>query len=143
MKHKVSTSWKGAMQFEADVAGHKLLMDAPAEAGGKNKGPRPKPLMMASLAGCTGMDVVAMLKKMRVELDGFAIHIEGDLTDDPPKHYTKMHVVYEFSGKDLPLKKLEKAVDMSREKYCGVSYSYKKAMEISYEIRIIDTGESS
>ncbi len=136
MKHKVSTSWKGDMVFESDINGHRLTMDAPAEAGGNEKGPRPKPLMMASLAGCTGMDVISMLKKMRVQVDEFVIHIEGDVTDDIPKHYKKMHVVYEFAGNDLPMDKLQKAVEMSREKYCGVSYTYKQAMEVSYEIRI-------
>lgn len=136
MKHKVSTSWKGEMVFEANINGHSLIMDAQEEAGGQDKGPRPKPLMMASLAGCTGMDVIAMLKKMRVQVDEFAIHIEGDLTDDIPKHYQKMHVIYEFTGKDLPHDKLQKAIDLSREKYCGVSFTFKKAMEITYEIRI-------
>ena len=136
MKHKVSTSWKGEMVFESDISGHRLTMDAPAEAGGKETGPRPKPLMMASLAGCTGMDVISILKKMRVKVDDFVIHIEGDLTDDIPKHYKKMHVVYEFTGKNLPMDKLKKAVEMSKEKYCGVSYTYKQAMEISYEIRV-------
>ncbi len=136
MKHKISTSWKGDMIFEADLMGHKLIMDAPPEAGGQNQGPRPKPLMIASLAGCTGMDVMSILKKMRVKVDDFAIHIEGDLTEEPPKHYTKMHIVYEFTGKDLPMDKLQKAVDLSKEKYCGVSYVYGKVMELGFEIRV-------
>ncbi len=136
MKHKISTSWKGDMVFEADLMGHKLIMDAPPEAGGQGKGTRPKPLMIASLAGCTGMDVMSILKKMRVKVDGFAIHIEGDLTEEPPKHYTKMHIVYEFTGKDLPMDKLQKAVDLSKEKYCGVSFVYGKVMELDFEIRV-------
>lgn len=138
MKHKISTSWKGGMVFETDLMGHKLVMDAPPEAGGQNKGPRPKPLMIASLAGCTGMDVMSILKKMRVEVEDFSIHIEGDLTEEPPKHYTKMHIVYEFAGKDLPMDKLQKAVDLSREKYCGVSYVYGKVMEMEFEIKVRD-----
>jgi putative redox protein len=138
MKHKVSTSWKGEMVFEADLMGHKLVMDAPPEAGGQNKGPRPKPLMIASLAGCTGMDVISILKKMRVEVEDFSIHIEGDLTEEAPKHYKKMHLVYEFTGKDLPKDKLQKAVDLSREKYCGVSYVYNQVMEMSFEVKIKD-----
>ncbi|MFO7873903.1 MAG: OsmC family protein [Bacteroidales bacterium] len=136
MKHTVSTSWKGDMVFEAEVNGHSLIMDAPEEAGGKDQGPRPKPLMLASLAGCTGMDVIAMLKKMRVDVEGFHIHIEGNVTEEPPKHYNHMTVVYEFIGKDLPEDKLKKAVDMSREKYCGVSYLYRQVMELDYDIRI-------
>lgn len=136
MKHSVKTIWKGDMVFEADVNGHTLIMDAPDEAGGHDKGPRPKPLMLVALAGCTGMDVVSMLKKMRVEIDGFSILVEGDLTDEPPKHYRKMKVIYAFTGKDLPMEKIKKAVVMSREKYCGVSYVYRQVMEVDYEIRI-------
>ena len=136
MKHKISTSWKGGMVFETDLMGYKLVMDAPPEAGGQNQGTRPKPLMIASLAGCTGMDVISILKKMRVEVEELSIHIEGDLTEEPPKHYTKMHIVYEFAGKDLPMDKLQKAVDLSREKYCGVSYVYGKVMEMDFEIRV-------
>ncbi len=138
MKHKISTSWKGDMVFEADMGGHPLVMDAPPEGGGTGKGARPKPLMIASLAGCTGMDVLSILKKMRVEPDEFNLHIEGDLTEDLPKHYQKMHIVYEFSGSDLPMDKLEKAVKLSKEKYCGVSHVYGQVMEITSEIRIKD-----
>ncbi len=136
MKHHVVTHWKHDMVFEADVNGHKLVMDAPEPSGGKNEGPRPKPLMLAALAGCTGMDVVGMLKKMRVSYDTFSIHIEAETAEDFPKHYTGMKVIYEFSGKDLPKDKLERAVDLSREKYCGVSYIYKQAMKMEYEVRI-------
>lgn len=124
------------MAFEADINGHHLMMDAPDEAGGKNRGPRPKPLMLASLAGCTGMDVIGILKKMRVEFTGFDILIEADATEEPPKHYKKMKVIYEFTGKDLPEDKLKKAVELSREKYCGVSYIYKQVINMEYDVRI-------
>jgi putative redox protein len=84
------------------------------------------------------MDVVSILEKMRVELEDFNVRIESELTNEHPKHYTKMHIVYEFKGKSLDTEKLKKAIDMSQDKYCGVSASYKKAMEVSYEIKIID-----
>lgn len=125
------------MAFEAEVDGHKILVDAKEEQGGSNKGPRPKPLMMVALAGCTGMDVVSILKKMRVEPDDFNIRIDGELSEEHPKRFTKMHIIYEFTGKDLPMDKLEKAIDLSQERYCGVSVSYKEVMEISHEIKII------
>jgi putative redox protein len=67
--------------------------------GGENRGVRPKPLMLVALAGCTGMDVVSILKKMRVELDGFNVRVEADMTEEHPKQYSKMKVIYEFSGK--------------------------------------------
>lgn len=136
MKHTVRTSWKQDMAFEADINGHSLMMDAPNEAGGNDRGPRPKPLMLASLAGCTGMDVVGILKKMRVEFTGFDILIEAEVTEEAPKHYEKMKVIYEFTGKDLPEDKLKKAVDLSREKYCGVSYIYKQVIDMEYDVRI-------
>lgn len=138
MEYKVTTEWKGDMTFDAVVNGHHLIMDATAEAGGNDQGPRPKNLLLASVAGCTGMDVVSILKKMRVEFSNFNLHVSADSTEEHPKHYTKMHIVYEFTGKDLPLEKLQKAIDLSQERYCGVSYMFRKAMEISTEIKIIN-----
>ena len=136
MKHKVETSWKGEMKFDAVVSGHHVVMDALPEVGGNNSGPRPKELMLASLAGCTGMDVVSILKKMRVELESFNVVVEADVTDEHPKHYTRMHLIYEFKGKELDLEKLNKAVELSQDKYCGVSAVYRKAMHVTYEIKI-------
>lgn len=133
----VNTSWRNNMSFETEVNGHKIILDAKPEGGGSNQGPRPKPLMLAALGGCTGMDVVSILKKMRVEISGLNVRVEGDLTDEHPKRFNKMHIVYEFEGKDLPMDKLKKAISLSEKQYCGVSAVYKEAMEISSEIVIL------
>lgn len=125
------------MAFETEVNGHKLVLDATPEVGGEDRGPRPKPLVMVALAGCTGMDVVSILKKMRVEIEGFEIKVEGNLSEEHPKTFTELKLIYEFKGKDLPMDKLKKAVEMSDEKYCGVSAFYKKAVPLSYEIRLV------
>lgn len=125
------------MVFESEVDGHKIKVDAKPEVGGTNQGPRPKPLMMVSLAGCTAMDVISILNKMRVEVEEFNIKVEGELTEEHPKHYISMHIIYEFRGKDLPESKLEKAIMLSQENYCGVSATYKKALKLTYEIRIL------
>lgn len=138
-KHIIKTEWKGNMAFEADVNGHKVLMDATEEVGGQNTGPSPKKLQLASLAGCTGMDVVSILKKMRVDIDSCSIEVQGEVTDEHPKQYYKMHVIYEFKGKNLPLDKLEKAVKMSEDTYCGVGALYRKAIEITSEIKTIES----
>ncbi|VBB43426.1 OsmC family protein [uncultured Paludibacter sp.] len=138
MKQTIKTEWKGDMAFETDLNGHKLVVDAADEVGGHNLGPRPKILMLAALSGCTGMDVVSILKKMRVEVKACNIYVEADVTEEHPKHYEKMHIIYEFIGKDLPMAKLEKAVNMSQETYCGVSAVYKKAMEVTSEIRVVE-----
>jgi len=90
--------------------------------------------MLLSLAGCTAMDVISILKKMRVEVKDFDVSVSGELTEEHPKQFTSMHVTYEFWGNDLPMAKLEKAVSLSEDRYCGVSAVYKKAFELTSEI---------
>ena len=138
MKSSINARWKGNMSFEAEVGNHKIILDADETVGGQNLGIRPKPLMLVALAGCTGMDVVSILKKMKVKFDNLNIRVEGNLTEEHPKHYNKMKVLYEFTGKDLPLEKIQKAVTLSEEKYCGVRATYMQAMDLSSEIIIID-----
>ena len=125
------------MLFDANVSGHHVMMDAVAAVGGEDKGSRPKELMLAALAGCSGMDVVSLLKKMRVEFASLNIRVEADVTEEHPKHYSKMHVIYEFGGNDLPMESLKKAIDLSLDKYCGVAWVYKQVMELTYEIRVV------
>ena len=136
MKTSLNLNWIDGMAFESEVNGHKIVIDAVEEVGGKNRGPRPKPLMLLALAGCTGMDVVSILKKMRVELKDFSVEVEANSTEEHPKHYNEMKVIYKFWGEDLPLEKLEKAVNLSEERYCGVSAVYKKYVKMSYEILV-------
>jgi putative redox protein len=137
-KESISIHWQEGMSFEAEVDGYKISIDADPEFGGKGKGPKPKPLMMVALGGCTAMDMVSLLNKMRVDYESINIIVEGDLTEDHPKHFTKMKVIYEIKGADIDIKKVKKAADLSQEKYCGVSHSYKQAMELDYEIRIMN-----
>ena len=138
-KNEIKLSWLDAMAFEGEMKGHKIIIDADAKVGGKDRGPSPKPFMLFSLAGCTAMDVISILKKMRVEPDKFDVKVSGELTEEHPKQYYKMHVTYEFWGKDLPMKKLEKAVSLSEDRYCGVSAVYKKVMPVTSEIIIHET----
>ncbi|MBC7350589.1 MAG: OsmC family protein [Candidatus Aminicenantes bacterium] len=139
MAHQLSITadWLDGMAFEAEVNGHKIIMDAEPEVGGQDRGPRPKPLMLVSLAGCTGMDVISILQKMRVPVEKFRLIVQGDLTSEHPKHFYKMHIIYEFTGRNLPFEKLKQAIELSQEKYCGVSATYKKALELTYEIKVI------
>ncbi len=135
-KVQIFADSQDGMAFEAEVNGHKLLLDADEKVGGTNKGPRPKPLMLVALAGCTGMDVISILKKMRVEPSKFRVWVEAEQTEEHPKHYTAMKVIYEFWGKNLPLESINKAIGLSEEKYCGVSAAYRKGMTITHEVRI-------
>ncbi|WP_319500299.1 OsmC family protein [uncultured Draconibacterium sp.] len=138
MKHIVDMAWTDKLAFETDMDGHKVVIDATEEVGGSDLGPRPKKLMLTALAGCTGIDVVMILKKMKVVPEAFNVIVEGELTEEHPKYYNKMTIVYQFKGKDLPMDKLEKAVKLSEEKYCGVSAVYRQAMEMKTEIRIVE-----
>lgn len=142
MKQEISISWKEGMAFDAEVNGHKIMLDAGEQSGGLNRGPRPKPLMLVALAGCTAMDVVSILAKMRVELENFDVRVEGEQSEEHPVHYTSMHIIYEFWGRQLPADKLEKAINLSHERYCGVSAVYRKAMPVTHELIIHDTSEA-
>ena len=138
-KLSITTKWLENMSFETEVNGHKIIIDAASEVGGENKGPRPKPLILSALGGCTGMDVISILRKMKVEPEDFRVIVEGDVTEEHPKHFIKMHVIYQFTGKNFPLDKLQKAVSLSEEKYCGVSATLRKALELTSEIKIIES----
>jgi putative redox protein len=136
--HRVSTTWQQEMQFESKVDEHRIIMDADAEFGGRDKGPPPKPLLLAALGGCTGMDVVSLLKKMRVDYSGFRITAEGETSSEHPKIFTSIHLTYEFRGRGLPIDKLQKAVDLSQERYCSVSAMLRQAAKMTYEIKVLE-----
>lgn len=137
MKHEINLEWKDKMAFEAEIGDHKLIIDAAEAHGGEGKGPTPKPLTLVSLAGCTAMDVISILKKMRMEFDYFNVRVEGNITEEHPKQYDYMKIFYEFKGEKLDMDKIKKAIDLSQDRYCGVSAMFKKAVEIDYEIVIL------
>lgn len=130
MIHEIDTAWNGELKFTAAIDGVMIHMDA---AG---SGVKPKKLMLAALAGCTGMDVISILKKMKVEPVRFNVRTIGNVTEEHPKRYDRMHLVYEFEGENLPLEKLRKAIELSQERYCGVSHVYREAMPLTYEISV-------
>ena len=134
MKNKVEVKWTEKMSFDAIVNDHKIVLDAMEAVGGEDKGPRPKGLLLVALGGCTGMDVVSMLKKMRVEFDYFNVEVEGESTEEHAKYYHKITINYIFRGNDLPLEKLEKAVNLSQDRYCGVTAMLEKAAKIEHKI---------
>ncbi len=138
MTTNVNVKWIKGMAFNAEVGGHQVILDALPASGGEDKGPKPKALVLGSLGGCTGMDVVSILAKMKVDLESFEMQIEGEETEEHPKVYRTIHITYIFKGKELPLDRLEKAVNLSQEKYCGVSAMLRGASEIKHTIRVIE-----
>ena len=122
----VTTVWKENMLFESDnPSGEILFMDAPDE-GIENKGLRPKAMMLSALAGCSGLDVASLIEKMKLEVTDFKIETSANLTEEHPKVYDHVTVEYHFYGNNLNEKKLQRAIDLSVEKYCGVMEMFRK-----------------
>ncbi|WP_298340965.1 OsmC family protein [uncultured Algibacter sp.] len=134
MTNKVTTKWLGNMRFEStNPSGHNLFIDAGEENGGKSEGYRPKALMLSGLAGCSGLDVAALIKKMKLDVDDFNIEVEANLTEEHPKYYDKVAMHFHFYGSHLNEKKLQRAVDLSIEKYCGVMEMFRQFSELDIQ----------
>jgi len=138
MAQQATITWQSNMAFEAQINGHQIIMDADTSVGGQDLGPRPKILLLAGLGGCTGMDVVSILAKMQIVPEKFWMDIFAELSDEHPKVYNHIKLVYYFKGNNLPMEKLEKAVNLSKDKYCGVSAMLTKTAEMEIEIKIVD-----
>ena len=117
--------------------GHWVNIDSSTDFGGFNAGTRPMELMLMGLGGCTTMDVLSILKKKRVKLDHYECHIEAERADEHPKVFTDVRMKFIFYGKDIPKEAVERAIQLSDEKYCSASAMMKKAVDIKieYEIR--------
>lgn len=133
---QANVTWKGKMAFESQIRGHESMMDAKSEHGGENQGPSPKELLLASIIGCTAMDVVSLMTKMRVEFESFSVQAEADTTEDYPKVFKQVNLVYRINGTAPDLAKVKKSVDLSLTQYCGVSAMISKVSPIVYTITI-------
>ena len=130
----ITTKWLGNMAFESNnPSGHNFKIDIAKEDGGDGSGMRPKALMLSSLAGCSGLDVASLMKKMKLEVDEFTIETIANLPDEHPKFYDKVTIEYHFHGANLEEKKLQRAVDLSIEKYCGVMEMFRQFAELKIE----------
>ena len=134
MNHEISFKHNEGMSFTGDVNGHSVTIDADKNFGGNDQGPRPKALVLVALIGCSSMDVVSLLRKMRVDFKDLKVTANGELTDEHPKYYHKIHLTYNIWGTDLDTAKVEKAVRYSQERYCGVVAMLEKASDITYEV---------
>lgn len=134
-QHEIETQWMGKMQFNTLVNGHTVIMDAPEKVGGEDNGPIPKPFILVALSGCTGMDVVAILRKAQTEVKDLDIKVTGQLSKQQPIEYIAMHVSYDFKGEERFKPAAMDAVTLSQEKYCGVSHMLKKAVPITWDVK--------
>ena len=134
MAHETTLRWQGDMAFDAELDGHHFALDADEAVGGKNLGPRPKGLLLSALAGCTGMDVVALLRNRKMPFDSFSVKVDADSTEEHPKVYSAIRIEYRFTGSQLDAEKIKKAIQLSRERYCGVSAMLAKAAPITHTV---------
>lgn len=134
---KATVSWKGNMAFEGQSgSGHRILMDAPVKAGGEDRGPSPMETVLMSLGGCTGIDVISILQKMRLDVKDLQVEIEAERAADHPRVFKKITMVYKVWGKNLPEDKVKRAVELTQEKYCSVLHMVNKTAEVEYSFQI-------
>ena len=132
--HQIESQWMGKMQFNALVNGHTYVMDAPERVGGEDHGSIPKPFVLTALSGCTGMDIISILRKSQHEISDLNIKVNGELSKHVPLEYVAIHVVYEFMGDEANKQAALDAVNYSQEKICGVSAMLRKALPITWEV---------
>ncbi len=132
--HHVNTVFNQHMSFTADIDGHKVNMDDPSAEITDNSGPSPKRLMLAALAGCTGIDIVSILNKMKVSFGDFSINVHAALTNDHPKFYNLVKITYKIKVAEEDKPKMIKAVNLSIEKYCGVYAMFRSFAKMDTEI---------
>jgi len=138
----LTINWNDKMAFSSETAsGHQIKMDAALEIGGENTGPRPTELLLNAVAGCTGIDIISILKKMRLEPSSFKMEVHGDRADEHPKRFTDIHIHYSLEG-ELPEDKVIRAIQLSKDKYCSVSHSLSANITASYSINGVK-GETS
>ena len=130
-------NWKADLSFEGSAAGHSVNIDTTVAGGGKDTGMSPKQMLLASLCGCSGMDVVEIMHKMRVRFTQLQIVAEAEQTDTHPKVFKYIKMTYKSDIESDDIEKLSKAINLSHEKYCGISAMLKKHCDISHSIEII------
>jgi len=127
-------TWKEGMSFSAALDGFELALDADPASGGQGLGPKPKGLTLVSLGGCTGMDVISILSKMRQPVRAFSVEVDGQVADDHPKRFTAITLRYRVDGEGLDPERVRRAVALSETTYCGVSASLRPGVPIATEI---------
>lgn len=131
---KTDLQWKGKMQFGAHTpSGHAVTLDASPDVGGENRGPRPMELLLTAVGSCSGIDIINILERMRLQVKSFDMEVSGERAEDHPRRFTKIQIHYRLEG-DLPEEKVRRAVDLSRDKYCSVSQSLNAEVTTSFEI---------
>ncbi|GJM04897.1 MAG: peroxiredoxin [marine bacterium B5-7] len=136
---EIKVSWAGNAAFIGESSsGHKVVMDGPAEGGGRDLGPRPMELLLLGTGGCSSYDVVSILKKARQSVSACEVVISSERADSEPKVFTKIHIHFKVSGSSLKEKQVARAVSLSAEKYCSASIMLGAMAEITHDYEILE-----
>lgn len=136
---KASIKWTGGMAFEGTPgSGHAVTMDSSPDFGGQDKGPRPMELMLLGMGGCTSIDVMNILNKSRQDVTDCVAEIEAERADTEPKVFTKIHVHFVVTGRGLEPKRVERAIQLSAEKYCSASIMLGQTAEITHDFEVVE-----
>jgi putative redox protein len=136
--HEVNTIQKEGTTLDVFLPDGTITVDLPESEGGNGKGVKPKQLMLAAMEGCTSLDVVSLLKKMKIDYTYFEVKAQATLSEEHPKHYTDVQLQYIFKGIGLNKEKIQRAVELSFDKYCGVIYMFKQFAKVNYSIHYIE-----
>ena len=135
----LSVNWvDGMLMVGKSHSGHSITMDGPIEIGGENLGVRPMEMLLLGVAGCTMIDVVTTLKKMRQNLSHCETRISAERANEHPKVFTDIHIQFIVKGKDLDSKKVDKAITLSAEKYCSASIMLGKTAKITHDFEVLE-----
>lgn len=137
---KARVKWVEDVQFIAESgSGHSVVIDGPEDAGGHGTGIRPMELLLLGMGGCTSIDVIEILKKSKQDIRDCVVHIEAKRSEEMPKVFTGIHVRYTITGRAVKAKFVERAIQLSTEKYCSASIMMGKTAEITHDYEIIET----
>lgn len=136
---KARLKLREGVSFEATAgSGHTIITDGPPELGGTNQGTRPMELVLLGLGACTAFDVLLILRKARQDITDCQVELDAERAETPPKVFTRIHIHFIVSGKDLKEKQVERAIQLSAEKYCSASIMLGKTAEITHDYEIIE-----
>lgn len=139
---KGTVKWVEGMAFDATTdSQHTIRLDAAAETGGQDQGPRPLEMLLVSLGGCTGMDVISILKKMRQDVTGYEVNLDGERATEHPKVFTSIVVEHVVRGRNLSEDAVRKAVELSAQKYCSVGAMLGKSAKLEHTYRIVEESD--
>jgi putative redox protein len=136
---KARVKWVDGMRFVGESgSGHAVVMDGAPDSGGRDLGIRPMEMLLLGLGGCTAFDVVLILKRRREPVTDCVVEIEAERAESDPKVFTRIHLVYTLTGRGLSPAKVERAIKLSKEKYCSASIMLGAVAEISHELSVVD-----